>query len=1304
MISTNLPYLLLIVTLISATRAEADDSSALVGKSFSTRSSVSVVFKNGGTYTSHIHESYSAEQQRAKLDYQVIKATNNKALRDIKPEQGSITYEPKTNTLLLFDSNSLKCRETNLEELANIFRLETPDQEPELVADDYIIGPARLLFFIDKHAHEMKLETLDTPLLIRNIPAQAYSFKYKTKYDTIDFKVLYSTDSLTANSRTTPISIYMIFEGAMKGESEQIALVVDYFKFEIIESINAAGVDRVETWFDPFMIEPATSCSQALASKAIDIFGDKIQSDVRCSFKANFDVGKFPFSAYVSYDARSNILRYDLVDPKGTSGVKRQLFNLNQNKMYHVMERLSNSATEIDKILGLGLDADSTRQCLSANILSSRPVKDIRPFSLGKLLVGSDKFVYMGRAQVNGIDVKVYETHSGGLPFWFEQPIVYRSNRDNNDNSLHVRNPETGLLKSNINIQYTVLLYFAERDENHPLVMIELYKMDSVKSITWSKQTIKINNFVWDLDYRTAEGDNMEQLFSLQDVCSSSSQSENYYAKVKLLLESASVDSETVLSKSDVANNNIRYLSLLAAIQETFNLPAQMIYDLESRILKPHNSVVSAGKTNKLLVAATFRVSEQVEDSVELVYLGQGKYNRLYKGEPVNNLIRSFQACFFLAAHRKANIYFGYNPATKRCIVILEAITTGDESNKPSCFDLKPKEEMEIYRINHVKDKEPNYWIRRMFYSRSKLEYLGSKIKLEGLSNELTNGIHSIDFIVKHYDVDESEYKRSISTGDKVEKNEYQIKTNKIDGYGLIIGEYENKRVSPASLSSYNWNPLSGDLGDKSSAMTLQQCQAACAANLNCKSYSICLRDYELECIISSSSSFRSPDVIKQIEENGRVAKRGDRVSVILNGIDHIKTDIIKNPTCELYNMNFMDLFKKGVSMTFYATFINRRIYPVKDLEECARLCVERNLLIWRNDIAQSGNVVSKFDLKSEESKSSFLKTYMSHLKEFGEQINKAFHYLDRTKLQTLPKDIIDKFQNRVLEIDKIDERLVEGYCIVGDRLNEKDRQVLDENNKYDPQVMDEYAPLDKYWFKFDLFYEKQHGVKLLATPMSIKQFEAYRMAFSDDNDDDSYYILKQMIEEGDNFQETLYFDEIECARICFTQSWGPWPACRSFDITIELKNDEYVSTCTLNSITLRQAVSTNRLDLIDDDTTKTDVLQVYHFEPRPGLALDESYLNTKLEIIEGEITFKQRGNKKSSYRIGGFGTFFIFLLALTGGILVGIKLGQKLHEKIDQNGGFGGVSMFQRDRDSLVRRTSKIEFNNIVNDEEVVR
>lgn len=1295
MVSINLSYLLLIFAVISRSIL-ADDSSALAGKSFSTRSSVSVMFRNGGSYVSHIHESYSAEQRRAKLDYQVIKATDDKTFKDIQPEQGSITYEPQTDTLLLFDSTNYKCRQTNLEEIVKIFRLEVPDQEPDLVADAYIIGPARLLFFIDKHAHEMKLETLEQPLSVRNIPVQAYSFKYRTKYDTIDFKVLYSTESLTADSRTTPLSVIMISSETIKSnQNEQVALIVEYFKFEIIKP-NIAGTNRLQTWYDPFMIEPATSCSEALANKATDIFGYKIQNDVRFSFRADFSIGKFPFSAFVSYDAKSDVLRYDLVNSIGTSGVGKQLFNLNQNRMYHIMEKRPNSATTMDKLLDLSLDVDSTSQCLSANILPTPQNNNIKPFSLGKLLVGSDKFVYMGRAQVRGIDVKVYETHSGGLPYWLEQPMVYRS-KESND--LNVRNPETGLLKSDINIYYTVLLYFAERDDNHPLVLIELYKMDAVKSITWSKQTIRINNFVWDLDFRTAYGDDIKQLFSLQGACSSSSKNQNY-AKVELLLESENIDAETALVNSEVDSNNIRYLSLLAAVQDTFKLPAQMIYDLESKVMRAHKSTISSGKNNKLSIAVTFRVSEQVEDMAELVYLGQGRYNRLYKGEPLNSLVRSFQACFFLSAHRKANIFFGYNPTTKRCIIALEPIE-GD-GLKPNCFDLKPKEEMEIYRVNHVKDPEPNFWIRRMYRSRNKIEFLGHRLTLDNLSNDRAKEIHSIDFLVKRYEVDESDYKNSVSTGNKNDKNELQIKTNKIDGYGLIIEEYENKRISPASLSSHNWSPLRGDLEDKSPTMTFRQCEEACAANLNCKSYSVCLKDHELECVISSIS-LRSPDVIKQIEENGKIARRGERVKIVLNGIDHIKTELIKNPTCELYNMIFMDLFKKS-PVIYNCTFANRRLYPVKDLEECARLCVEKNLKIWRNDIANATKAISSIDPElAGLSEKGFLSAYMNHLREISGQINRSFQYLDKTKIQTLSRDKIERIQNGVLDMDKIDSELVEGYCFIGEKFNEQERKVSDSNDKYNPQDVDQYIQLDKYNFKFDLFYEKQYGVRLKESPMSTKQNEAYRLAYGEGEEatDESYSILKQMIEQGDNFQEILYFDEIECARYCFTQSWGPWPACRSFDITIELsKHNTYVSRCTLNSITLRQAVSTSRLDLIDGDITKTGLLQVYHFEPRPGLALYESDLNTNLEIVQGE-TLRQRAMKKMSYRIGGFGTFVILLVALTGGILIGIKLGQKMNEKIVD--GLEG-SVFQRDRDSLVRRTTEIEFNNIVEEEEVVR
>lgn len=1320
--SMNISYILaniLLLLLLSISyhqTTSAADSSALVGKSFSVRSSVTVIFENQESYTTRIHESYSAEQNRAKLDYQVIKGTkiNNDVIKDIQPEKGSIYYEPQTETFILFDPTRLDCKETNLEEIAKIIKLEVPDQEPDLVADDYIIGPARLLFFIDKHSHEMKLLTLEKPWSVRNIPCEIYIFEYQTKYELFKFYVYYSSDSLSKQTSTngreeTPLMVMIEFVG---GKNKQAVLIVQYFDFEIIKKGNTAGINKVQTWYDPFIIEPVTSCSQALANKAIDIFGNKNQNEVKFSFKAEFDIAKFPMSAYVSYDAKLGILRYDLIDETGSSGVIAQLFDLHQNKMYHVMEKKQNSKTTIDEILNLSLNDDSTTQCLTAKIVPSlaRLDKSSNPFSLGKLLVGSDKFVYLGRAQVRGLDVKVYEAHVGGLPFWFEQPVVYKASRDKENE--YVRNPENGLLKSDVNIQYTVLLYFADKQDNNPLVMIELYKMDSLKSITWSKQTIKINDFVWDLDFRTAHGDDMERLFSLQELCSSKPSFRN--AKVDLLLESENIDTQTALSTSNIANNNIRYLTLLSAIQDTFNLPAPMIYDLESRILKPHNSPILLSDSkiaNKLLMGAAFRVSELTEEMAQLIYVGQGTDKQRYSCKKVVYVTRSFQACFFLAAHRRANTYFAFNSATKRCVVTLNPIEDDNsqdvvDDSKQDCFYLNSKEKMEVYRTNHVKDPEPNYWIKSMYYSRNRLQYFGSKLKLDDLSDDKANELSSIEFTVKHFAVDEKDYKVSISTGDKSDKNLMLVKTDRIDGFGLIGGgEIEdNKRVSPVSLNSYNWSPLTADLEDKSSTMTLQQCEAACAANLDCKSYSICLKNNELECIISKMS-FRSPDVIKQMNEKGKQVRRGEKVSVVLDGINQIKTELIKNPTCQLFNMIFLNLFRKETSIIIWRSFRNRRIYPVKDIEECAKLCVEKNLLIWQDDTHQSAEAFSKFNSKFDISKEDLIGTFLNQHRKKIEQINRSFYYMDKTMLLPLSKNIVDKVENRILELDKIDSTLVEGYCIVGENLKEDEKKSLEDNNKYDQQDKDVNIPLSSYLFKFDLFYEKQYGVQLLASPMSTKQSEAYKLVFREGSEatDETYSIVRQMTEQGNNFQETLYYDSSGCAKVCFLQSWGPWPACRSFDIIIEIKNDGvYASKCILNSITLRQAVSTNRLDLINDDTKDNpNVLQIYHYEPRPGLARDESDLSAKSEMIQGE-SIEQKSLQKLGYKIGGLGTFLIVVIALTGGILTGIKLGQKLNEKI-WNALSGGSSIFHRDRDSLVRRTSRIEFNNIVNDEGVV-
>lgn len=1262
----------------------ADNSETLKGKSFSLRTSVSILFRNGDRYVNRIHESYSAEQKRAKLNFQQIKsAAMKKNSLDGQPEQGTIYYEPKTESFLLFDTSSLICKPTSMEELEKIIRLEVPDDDLDLIGREHIIGPARLLFFLDKHENKMKLDFSPNT---RNMDSQMYSFDYQTKYDKIKFKVIYSSESLAVHGKTIPIMVVMLFPDR---KDDQVALVIDFFSFEIIRT-DEPEVYTNQVIYDPFIIEPATSCSQVLADKAIDLFKDKQQDTARFSFRADFDINKYMMTSYVAYDARLDILRYDLLVEDGRSGVRRQLYNVRQNKMYHAMEKRMGSETLVDKVLDLGLKGDETRQCMVAKIMHVMSDKNSKPFTLGKLLVGSDKFVYLGKARVRGLDVKVYETNDGGFPFWFEQPVVYKADKNSYEQQ---RNPEIGLLKSAENIKYTVLLYFAEREENHPLVLIELYKMDKAKSVTWAKQSIQINDFVWDLDLEQSEG-GVRDLFSLQEHCSSDS-GLKYYAKAELLLESDNLDSETALSSTNVANSNIRYLALLSAIQNTFNLPAPMIYDLESKILTPHKT--NSQKANKLLMAVSFRISEQVDNLIELIYIGQGGQRRLYKGDKVVTVTRSFQACFFIAAHRRANIYFAYNPNTKSCVIILDPILSAevDDSNQ-DCFNLGPKEKLEVYRINHKQDKESNYWIKKMYHSRSKLDYLGSKMKLDDLSDN--NERKFMDFIVKRFDVDERDYKMSISTGDKNSKNNLQVQTDKIVGYGLIASEeLRNKRVAPAALNSYNWSPLSEDLKDKRSVMTLQQCEAACVADLDCQSYSICVKDRELQCIISRTS-FRSPDVIKQLEEKGKNAKRGDKISVVLDGVAQTKSELVKNSACELYNMIFLNLFYNPILVM--NTFTNRRIYPVKDQEECAKLCLKQNIQVWREDVSGLAKSVVNLAEKNDQGNDFMVKMLDRH-RRATQQISTGFHYLDRARLSTLSKVVAEKVQDRILEEDKMDIDSIEGYCIVGERLKDREKKALEEHDKYDESEVKEYINLSMYTLKFNLFYEKQHGVHLLASPKSNEQAQAYRLVHRKDPDvtEGDYTTLRRMLEANDNFQETLYADETKCALICFIQSWGPWPACRSFDVIIEFKLGEYVSRCSLNSITLQQAISTNRLDLINDNTNE-NVLQVMHFEPRPGLALDEANLNKYLSVLE-ERSLNQSAGSKLGYRVGGWGIFFILLLAFVGGTVFGVKvLGWKLHQKISER--LGGME--NRDRDELVRRTSKIEFNNIVNDEGAIR
>lgn len=1244
----------------------------------------STVSDYGDVLQSQTRESYSVEQRRAKIQFKL-------AYKDRSYRTGEFYYDSKTSAAIMLDGSSFIAKISSPKQLGNLINMVSlgEDESEQQVADDFIVGHARLLFFLERHRSEMKLSSV-RDFKRRNVRCLRYDLSYATKSgSTLKFRIYYSEVALSADKDSLPMQVIIDF-GPDGGNL--LRTDIDFSSVEILNPSGEPSAAGKLPVYDRFAYRLAKGFSDVLTTKAPeDLFENRPFQLTRFSFRAEDPSNDI--ECLVAFDGRLDSLRFDLIDSSAYSRSKKQIFNFKLNRMYHTVERVANSEGTLDRVLNLsqaGAEGDneatsSSSQCMIAKITTSGSKEYSERMTMGKILAGAERFVYMGRAQVRGVATKFYEATDANLPFWLEQPIVYRKIRGDEN----IRRAGEFLRDPESLFTFRVVLHFAEQDVNHPLMLIEIHKLGAKSLVSYAKRTIFIHGFSWDLDFGIQESSSSQnELFSLWDLCAKTP-TLSRYTQVNMLLKTSDLISPAKTDITDSSEINSEpgdpsgmleiQLALLGAMQSVLKVPATMVYDMSARIISQAGLTEKEREKAQQVMAVSFKLSEHSERLVEAIYLGQGVPDNgisLAEKDQIYSSIRSFQACFFFASHRSQSVFFAFNPNLNLCYIDLSSASTSpDASNQgwdwPAHFTKNPSETMEVYRTNFLRDGniQSNGFLHDLDRAKSQANLLGIELTLRGL----VGGAEA------HLTINKL----------KVEDNKRGSKpsadtSGKFPGFGLVETSPGNRRVAAALLSSGNWSPLKDvqASGDKST-MTYEQCNAACLSNFECQSFSLCLRSSELECVISTVN-FGEPNAVSQLQE--LAAAHSSNVVIKLG--DEKQVQLHRSNSCTLYNVNFLDLFHKS-SLTF-GSISKRLIHGVSNREHCAKLCIKHSLNVLQDiqvAAATSRNLFESPQTSDPDYVSTLNRMLQEH-KAASNRVCKSIYYLSRGKISDMPEHLVSWIETRALPEEGVAE--IGGYCM----LDAEAEQIDEEEEK---RSLGDVAPskmftfLKAFNFKFENFYEKQHGVRMLASRLSEPEREAHKQISLRklETNQDTYATILSVVERGDNIQEKLHNDITDCARFCFLQAWGPWPACRSFDIVVDLSSAEGSVKCYLNSVSLNQAVAAQRTDLISDESA-SDQLQVWHFEPRPGYALEQASLNCNVEMAASNL-FKVLSAQEGS-QINIIALWFIVLLAFTGGSFLGLQLGSRFTRRPQTRP--------RNDEETLVAKHRVIEFINQVNHE----
>lgn len=1279
---------------ITSTTTLADNP--LTFKSFALRS---IVSHDATTYMRlrfTLDERYSYEQSRAIIHY---KSEGRKEWTETFKENNTLIdydaatwfYDDSMGLSLLQGYGTTSCIEIKWQSMVQMMGLDYL-QYIKLYSHDHLVGPARLMYYVLDNNRHLRLEPEHRIKFIRNVPVVAY---------TLDLK---PTD---ANDESVPaggvdIKMYVYFDEYSQAQDRDnsvpmritlqyranTATHIDYSAVQVLDGSaeernllrqqhkgNANRNDQV--LYDRFILDPLGGCTSfLLAARGHDLFFNQMEDDKkahRFSFSALVDYtrrsAKYPsqsqdqqFELQVNYDGQLGMLRLDHTGETSNHLQNvRQVFNFHKNRVYNILHRDSSNNFMLRHLLDLssteGAEQNSQMpqselsQCVIATI---DRLNAGRKYRLDELLVGTNKdkkYLYLGKAHVRGINCLVFEATNTLPPFWLDQHVDFKTGTSYAA-TFSQRQPDfvsTGPPEEQQS-QLKTLVYLNENKMNDKLVMIEIYRTDSSGVTIFEKWTLMVRDFVWRLSDQTSIDDERPayEMFSLEQHCAQHPVGLNYrqdnQSQVELMVETKPLAEVHRLPDQLIGPLNERNLATLNALQKSLALSANMIFDLETKLIDRRTS---SPPTRRLQMLISFRSASQAPVFVDPVYVGKGKRQL---GQSWFFQVHSFQACYMLAAHRRVDVHFGFDSRFKYCFISTKAIIEPEEdkiSTKKQSevlgFTIDEHEgDLEIYRTEHFRLEgrwtSSDSWTKQESYEGDRVRLIDTWLVLED-----ANGSNNLEFEVKRVHVSRREPRVAAADDQTMLANSSNV--DKLQGFGLVDGE----RVQAAPVHALHLNPF--DASDyQDGQVTFEQCQAVCLADPKCESYSVCVKGAEIVCKLSKVS-FKSAAFVGSIFEAAKTTKRGVEFQVT-HGDTTVR--LVKHLNCAIHNKRQMDFFKPephGVDSTLFST----KLQPVSGLEQCAQICAKRNLAALGAHINQVAGTMSVLGSEVIES-SSIDPQLLTSIRHFDlnqallQQVCFKFLYLDKfglTKtLQSKLREYSDKYRKpEDVFVDNDEDQ--QGYCGIPMRLN-KEQLPMD--------GIHQSLRFDQYDFRMDIFFEQQYGLSLRESPKTDKEAETYQMAKGGTSlDAKSINVLRSFLKRGDNSQVKQVGDKSTCALLCIMQALGPWPSCKSYDVLVD-KNKEGTSTlyCLLNSITLSQAISQNRLDLINNQTALPG--QHWHYEPRKGFALEAS-------ILEGDV---QLWSRLHDQYLNSTGKTYLFIgTILTISLVSGYLIGTTIYEYI---------------------------------------
>lgn len=1243
-------FLVLLVPYEESLGAQDLPNLTIKDKSFSLTTKVRIGLESGETHVLRVEENYSRWQKRSKIQYETFNDQTDLHKDFELPNVG--TFFVDNSNVLLFNRTIRTCKASSHDIISKFFQLDYLEEAVGYNEDAnelYLAGPARILFFLERHKGQFTRE--EETGRTRNIPSFYYEFKHVTSEKMLTFYVHYP--SLVELESSLPVRVLMNIP-----QDRDVSF--DFTLNELISEVSGhqqtaefSAESGQEPKFDQFSVEPAIGCSKLTEARRYEPFSFSSNKPLGFSFSA---LMSHTYQRYASVESELVVAYESSIDSLKVHKVSEarstvSMTNFHLGRSYHITQ--FDGQGKQDPMLQriFSVDSDQKQQsCVVATTPNS--FDEHCPYSLSELISGSNEsFVFLGYAQVRGIWTKAYEAYNSSLPVWLEVPVEYY---------IRARKPNWK------EYFFNTIVYVASDDDHgdqQKPIMIDIHRLSALHLSKLSRTRVEVYDFHWSAEMASrTDNQRTVDFFSLADLCPASGLDNNHFGKVTMqLVSDKPPDSLHIMRSLQVPTS--RNFALLEGIQSRFELPVTMVYDLQSDL--EINQINEGDRVDSMKLSLTFQVAEHEKNLAELFAYGRGGPKGGDSSELLALKAPTFRSCFFTAAHRKRDTFFAYRANIETCLIETreeiydEERQANSNSTKlmPRGFDIREKGLMEVYLIKHVEDITLPIKYDKMRLTAAGQEivkYVRSSKKFELQVIDPSDGqFKSIPLSIASL-----ELSKQLDKDDKYYLNGKLHDKDKFPGFGLVVSDTQNKLITPEKIALKNWasrSQLGQRTNDHDTEMTLELCQATCLSDFDCQSYSVCMENLQLECI-TSSVSFESTVMVMQLLEATKMAKGTREVSIDVGQQEVIH--LRRRKSCQLHNKMHLDLFYD--KSTVKQSITRRLIHPVTGLEECARKCFEMTIGVLRKDVDLINTEKTSKDLTS------VINLFQQHQATISEVCD-AFFYLSEMSFKSLSQNIQDKLMKRVIQGGDDDDLPIvsdaNNYCIIGYRPNKAETDQLTQAIGVQVDEPSEYVDFDKFLFDFAIMFEKQYDIGLRSSPMSDEE----RAASSDIKrhgsraSGASFESISSLVERNDNLQVRISANERTCADICFGQSFSLWPGCKSFDITLRETGSSIQTDCRLNSMSMQDAIRLKRFDLIYDGQSNQSTGEnyqgkVWHFEPKAGFISTEVDVARSYELNWWPKWAADLLNNKPN-QIKSLGTFWAVLLASSCGLVLGVWL-----------------------------------------------